>query len=550
LQSPKRTVPVHEALRAKSAAAGEAEALPQADQHAIEEGRKPPEPRRKDLAAVKAKAIELYGIPAAGLSTVAPIESGFHFAAADSDNDLQYLQVEILLDEASSLLDRCFAHRAKRDQLQLEKWRIQLELDRFFRFDQLRAHRLEAGVETVAYERAVLEAGAESSAAANHKSAETQLKTLSDDLLATGFNKRMAAKELSAWISAYPLKDGELRGDNASYTFDGVQKTKPDHLFEAARMEADEAAWEQATDLAVRRFQALGESESASLRKESWNRQARCAKVNIGFRREGGQVEADAGWERAFQAQAPNGLLNFEERIAPVEREFAADFREALAHMTAARRGLKELFDYDSALPQEGSAGYLDAVGAWVRQAKMALARGARFDQSYTRVVSLKDLAKSQWESGRATGEWSFDLPDAVFDGQAHVRLREVGLAVVPTPEAPEPASPKKTNEPPPAKPEGYWSARITAPAAGVVRFRSGASHEIDQKGLPPCFLGRVAAMAPAREPEMAAVAFANASPIGKQWRVTLSQKSTTGAALGTLDDVHLYLRVTVRGMA
>jgi hypothetical protein len=546
LQAPKKTLPVRDALRAKTPAAEPSAPAPP-DQHAIDEGRKTLDLRRKDLPAIQTKATELYGIPAAGLPAVTPIESGFHFSSAESDNELHFLQVEALIEEATVLLERCAAHRDRRDQLQLEKWKSQLDLDRFFRLEQLRAKQREAGNDTLAYERAALDAGAAGAMEAHQKAAEAQLKNLSDDLLSAGFNKRMAARELAAWISAFPLKDSELRGDNASYTFDGVQRNKPDHLFEAARMEADEAAWEQATNLSVRRSEALAAAESARLRKESLNRQARWSLSDIAFRGEAAQIEADTAWERIFQAQAANGLFNYAGKIAPVERQFAADFREALAHLAAARRGLKDLFDYAPTFPQEGSTGYLDEVTAWVRQTKMRLARAGRTDQTYTLALSLKDLTKGQWEAGRGAGQWAFDLPEDLFQGQSHVRLRGVGLAVTAMPEPPELPTSKKNEPPPPPKPEGFWSARISLPATGVVRLRSGQTHEIDQKALPVCCLGQVAESL--RQPEIAgAAALHNASPIGKQWRVILSQKSTTGAAISTLQDVHLFLRIAVRG--
>ena len=217
----------------------------------------------------------------------------------------------------------------------MDKWKLQLELDRFFRLDQVRERERQAGADTLPYERAAMESGAESSLETNHKNAEAQLKGLTDELVAHGFNKRMAARELTAWLSAYPLKDGELRGDDASYTFDGVSKTKPDHLYEAARQEMDEAAWEQVFDLMARRFAAFATSEAGRLRKESLALQTKFALADIGFRGERAQAERDAFWEQAYQAQSPGGLLNYSERIAPVERHFSFEFREALARLIA-----------------------------------------------------------------------------------------------------------------------------------------------------------------------------------------------------------------------
>jgi hypothetical protein len=178
-------------------------------------------------------------------------------------------------------------------------------------------------------------------------------------------------------------------------------------------------------------------------------------------------------------------------------------------------------------------------------------------DQEYTLAVSLKELAKSQWEAGRSAGEWTFELPHELFPGQAHVRLRGLGLAVVgeqPPAVEPEPPKPKagQKAEPPPPKPKplGFWSARLSAPAQGSVRHLAGAAKDLDQKAVATCFLGRVCDRDSAREPEIGgAEALHNASPIGKQWKLNLSAKSTDGIQTTTLQDVQIYLRVAVRSL-
>ena len=553
MQAPKRTAPMREALRARAGSAAEPQTKAAIDRQAVAEGRKPLASRRKDVAALRAKAAELYGIPSAGLAPVPAIESLFKFAPLESDGDFHYQHVEPLLDEAADLLARCAEARSQRESLLMEKWKLQVELDRFFRLDQIRERERAAGADTLPYERAVLGGAAESSLETNYKNAEGQWKGLADDLLASGFNRRMAARELSAWVSAYPLKDTELRGDDAIYTFDGVRKAKPDHLFEAARMEADEAAWEQIAGLMARRFAAIAASEAARLRKESLDLQAQWSLADIGFRGERAEAERDAFWEKVYQAQTPGGLMNYSERIAPAERQFSASFRDALARLAAARRGLKELFDYAPPFPLEGTPGYFDEVAAWVRQAQARMAQSARMDQNYVLAVSIKGLAKSQWEAGRSVAEWTFDVPEELFKGQAQVRLRGLGLAVVGEPEPAEPAAPKVKGgkaEAPPPKPAGFWSARLSLPPAATVRHLSGATAGMDQKSLPACYFGRVADRDSSRDPEIAGVqAIHNASPIGKQWKLTLSPRSTDGTPTAELRDVLLYLHVAVRGI-
>jgi hypothetical protein len=133
--------------------------------------------------------------------------------------------------------------------------------------------------------------------------------------------------------------------------------------------------------------------------------------ANIGFQRERAQVERESWWERIFQSQSPNGILHFGERIAAIENHFAADFREALAHISGASRGMVQLFNYTPRLPQEGRAGYLDDVVAWAARARSRLAQITRSEQLYVLTLSIKDLTKTQCEPGRAAPQWTFDTP-------------------------------------------------------------------------------------------------------------------------------------------
>jgi hypothetical protein len=556
MQAPKKTIPVKEAVRAK-VELGSDEVEPAIDAAAVAEGRKPLAIRRNDAAAIRARVLELYGIPPAGLAAIPAIDSQFKFSPLESDRNFHFLHVEALLQQAGAMLERCAAERTQRDMLHAEKWKLQLEADEFFRLEAIHERERSAGLDTLPYERAVLETGAERSLEENHRKAELQRRALLEDLLATGFNKRMTALELAAWISAYPLKDRELTGDDAAYVFDGAKRSKPDHLFEAARIAADEAAWEQASSLMAHRFTSAAAYESGRLRKDSSDLQAKWALAGIGFRGERAQASKDSVWERLFQAQSSGGALNYSEKIATVERRFASDFCEALACLAAARRGLKEIYDYAPPFPEEG-AGYFDEVALWARAAGNRMAQFSQFDQNYIFAASLKQLAPSSWETGRAAAEWTFDVPESVFQGQAHVRLRGIGITVVgPKPEpaetAPKPGQkplPQRADlpKPEPPKAEGFWRAQVTLPAKGTVRSVSGAAIELDQSSVPVCFLGRVGASDSLRDPECAgANAWHNASPIGKQWKLTVSPSSTGGTETKQLDDVQLFLHVAVR---
>jgi len=298
----------------------------------------------------------------------------------------------------------------------------------------------------------------------------------------------------------------------------------------------------------------MAASESGRLRKESLDIQAKWALAEIGIRREKSQAERDAFWEKVYQTVTPGGLFNYNERIAQLERHFSLSFREALARSALARRGLKELYDYGPPFPAEGTAGYFDEVLAWVEKAHNRLAQISQMDQHYVLAISIKELAKSQWDAGRSSSQWTFDLPEELFQGQAHVRMRGLGLAVAGPTEATEPAPQKskgaqKTEVVPP-KLQGYWSASLSLPARAAVRYLSGGSGELDQKSLPVAYLGRVGDLDSSHEPEVVGINAAhNASPIGKQWKLTLSPKSTAGSQTASLQDVLLYLHVAAIGL-
>jgi hypothetical protein len=530
MQAPKRTTVTRDALRTKAGLTFDTPVPIASDQEAIEKGRAPLPSRHKDTAALQASATQLYG-------PIQTIDAAFKFSPLESDADFNYLHVEPLLEQASLVLNRCREHKRRWDELQTENWRLLQELDHFFRLLPIEDREREAGADTLPYQRAILESAAAHSLQENHKQAEAQLQALLDNLAASGLNRRMSAREATAWLSAYPLKDAELRGDDAAYTFDGIRKSKPEHLFDAAHKEADQEAWEQVHSLAAAIYSAAAESEAARLRKESLDLHARLLRDQITSTRDRAQIARDATWEKAAQLQLPHGLFNYQEQTAALQRDFSADLRHAVACLHAAARGLKEIYDFPTPLPNEGTPGYFTAVLAWVSAAQNRLAQLSRLEQNYTLALSLKDLTKANWEAGLASSAWTFDLPAETFPAQSCVRLRGLALAVVGADADPAP----KSREQAPVKAQGFWSARLSLPA------KAGTPKELDQKHLPACHLGRVADRN-TREPEIAGVqALHNASPIGQQWKLNLSPKSTAGTPTAALQDVEIYLHLAVR---
>jgi hypothetical protein len=89
----------------------------------------------------------------------------------------------------------------------------------------------------------------------------------------------------------------------------------------------------------------------------------------------------------------------------------------------------------------------------------------------------------------------------------------------------------------------------VSLPPKAALRNLSGTTRELNQSSLPACYLGSITERDSAHQPEIAgARVLHNASPIGKQWKLALSRKSTDGTPVETLEDVQLYLHLAVRG--
>lgn len=129
MQAPKKTATIKDALRAKAGVGIEPAAPVAIDKRAVEEGRKPLPAAQKDAAAVPS------------------IDGSFKFSPLPSDEEFNYLHVEPLLDQAADLLERCMAEKAQHDLLQIEKWKLERELDQLSRFNQIEERERQAGLD-------------------------------------------------------------------------------------------------------------------------------------------------------------------------------------------------------------------------------------------------------------------------------------------------------------------------------------------------------------------------------------------------------------------
>jgi hypothetical protein len=539
-QDNKQTKTAADALKPTSTPAEKPLAVSPQTDTAVDKGREKLPRRFTDWDSVRDKALSVFQIPTsfkpAATSTYAKsslyaIEKSFKFSGLPTDQDFRSLHVEPLLDQAANLIDRCLVDRAQRDLYLVEWFKLKMELEQFLRLDDVLAREIAAGLYTLPYERAVRESAAENQIAFYYKNAMEQINRISarqssDD----SFNKQYGARQLAAWLNAFPLKADGLKGDDATYGWNTVKKTKPDHLYDAAVQGGLEELYSFYFSIYSQSDALQGTSEASRFRRESFDRLADWSNKDIDFRKERTQIARDIVEQKVYQTTLQDGVLNYLEKAQPIEARFQLDFREALARLVAVRQGMKELYGYSADFPVEGSTAYFDAVVLWIREAINWLVRFSRLEQNYVLPISLKNLKKKRLAERKDGDNWTFTISEDLFPNQRHVRLRGLGAAVVRDDGA-----------------KGLWQMEITLPKDSSTRHLSGTAVKIDQARVPQCYLGRVVDRSSYRDAEITGInALHNASPFGS-WKLAMSHQSTLGTKSSSLDDVQIDLHLAVR---
>jgi hypothetical protein len=501
--------------------------------------RQPLTDRFTDWDAVKQRAVALFQLPAtfapvntkdASVAPLFEIEKSFKFSRLSSDEDFRYQHVEPLLDQTANLLDRCIVDRAQRDLFLVEWFKLKVELEQFLRLDEVLKNEVSAGLYTLPYERAIQEGIAEKQIVYFYSLAKRWMDNIGDRATSNdSLNVQYAARQLSAWLNAFPLKNDGLKGADATYGWSGVQKTKPDHLYDAAVSGALEELYAFYSATTSQSNALGGTSEASRYRGASFDQLAAWNKLDIDFRRERAQIARDIVQQKVFQSTLEGGVLNYMEKAQPIEARFRLDFREALARLVAVRQGITAVYGYPVDFPADGTDGYFDKIVLWVRSAINWLVRFSRLDQNYVLPISLNALKKRKLAT-RTGDKWQFTVPQELFPNQRHVRLRGIGAAVVKDGGA-----------------KGLWQMEIEIPKTSFVQHLSGTKVTLDQSKVPQCYLGRVADRNGYRDAEVTGInALHNASPLGT-WNITMAHQSTEGTKSSYLDDVQVDLHLAVR---
>src|SRR5262249_15986970 len=144
--------------------------------------------------------------------------------------------VEILLDQAADLLDRCLKDRAEWNTL-FEKWfRNQLELYEFYKIDEIQDEELAAGAFRVVGALSNDESEALRAEKAELEEVVKALKTLQGiTLTPERREKYLHARVAEAWINMYVANSSPRIGNVGEKGFNIEENAPVNHVVSAAR---------------------------------------------------------------------------------------------------------------------------------------------------------------------------------------------------------------------------------------------------------------------------------------------------------------------------
>jgi hypothetical protein len=463
--------------------------------------------------------------------TLAHIEKDFVFETTPTDEEYRPLHVEPLLDQAANLLDRCLSARYERDRLAIEKFKLETDLEQFFRTDQINDEEVKAGLFTVPYEKALLDSLAESEVETFTTDAQKEINK-SIQLIRTQFTEQKNARYAAMFLPnapQYAVDPGETKLE--AYFVGGVAKPKLDQLAKAAELLSEAGMIYEAYNMYAQYSSYRASAGAGGFRRKSLETLAEWSRKDIAFKRQRKQVAFEIAVKRASQTYMDKGVLNYKEKIEVVEKRFSSDLREVIARLIAIQTGMKQLYGYvDPELGEFKSGFSFDDTVLWVRNAISWLVRFSRIEQNYVLPISVKQTA-SAWASGLSQGEWTFDVKEETcFPAQRNIRLRGISAAIT------------SNNA------DGLWRVSIRAPKRSYTRHIStNEVVDLDQSKLPACILGRVTNRYGRREAEITGInALHNASPFGT-WSVAIAPQSLEGIPTKTISDVQLDLHLAVR---
>jgi hypothetical protein len=439
------------------------------------------------------------------------------------EDHYKYQHVEFLLDQSADLLDRGIKDRSQWEDL-YEKWfRNALEVKELLAIDQVQRQEEEAGIFEVQYSLSEGEHSANAKHTEMLKAACDILSRLCQNIgrgsgSSTHGPLGQSIIENRATLGAAYATENKNQIEGISRLLAGAEldvetytlMAQSNSLLASILSEQERAAGLEAK----KKF----ESDNRTIQKERRNIARALAAV------------------KQHASSIGNGALDYESRMKPIQQRYENDFREALARIQIAARGLVLLYGYKDPLPQasvDNGLHFFDDCLIWVRKSINHLVRFQRLDQSYILSFSLKTLCRDTWLVSRTSGVFRFSLTESDFPegwNQLYLRLRGMSLCAVGDDAG-----------------KGTWEFVIRAPVSSYCFHKDHVRCDLDQKRAASCLAGRVTRRGNSPQPEVIGeIEFFNLSPFGN-WEIVTGPKSLEGIGRETLDDVHFDLHLVAR---
>lgn len=332
--------------------------------------------------------------------------------AADPETEVTYpCAVEPLLAEALTLLERCLANRAAKQELEVQALNLWLELESFGLHDQVQDERVAAG----AFEVPVASA-----------KAEWDALTVGEPALQAAYDH---AREGARIFQPKEKEFKEFVGASAEAAYLACASTRADDLtavalkVESSRLRYNAPAagiQEQQSNHALLSAQAKAAAAELQYRFESVDRTLKLKDLKI---------DREIIGHKHRLVREPSSSLNYAARIADVQRVFDADFASMIKRLRAVEVGLGGVYGLAGKLPVITDEASISALAQWARRQVDRLAKISEATIVLDRAVSIKArVAEASWIAFLGGAELSFDItPDDVPDCR-FVRLRKLGM--------------------------------------------------------------------------------------------------------------------------
>lgn len=487
-------------------------------------------------------------------STLANIND-FHKQALLLRGTFLPTHIDILLNQASELLERAMSDRSKWDDMSIKNLMQSLDLRQFLDLDEIHLDETNHTLNNInngIYDQDPNSIKNQYDIETLNNASLNVAQKFYNDFITNKWSQAVMDKIVQDYLTAIQLDHKASPDANTIAT--NYQEAFANSL---ANQFASNTIQNNSINLALAESNAKLKLLESSL---DW------ATVNKSFQFRRANVVRKYQYLKIASNNDEDGILNYNKRLEPLKGRFDEDFRNAYARLLVCAEGLQLIFGYSSALPDPLNTGkvyFFDSCLSWCRQAINFFNRFTRIDQTYILPISLRNLVQKQmnttynlsdespdystesWDKVIQSGIIQVKIDESLFPNQYHIRVKGVSTFLD--------LQPRKRHADEIDKVNGFIIADIDAPPKSYyMHFDNGNRVAADQSRIPRLRMGRLGTRNFIRTPEVGGTSiFYNISPFGN-WTITLPQviDPPPGSKLTDLvkiNDVYIDLIITVR---